>query len=587
MNLINKYISIAVLSVFFIGAFAAFPQVSDASGAASIAQDIDGASSTADREGTPTGPERAAAYYYFTVAQLMIKEQDFVKAIAYYEKAIKRDETSPVLYTDLAHLHIRIRENDQALAYLEKAIELDPNYYSALVLSGELLTILKKEDKAVERFLRAIEADPNEQKSYMLLSTIYVNRGDSDMAIEIFKQLIKVKPTSAVSYYYMGRIEAERSNYSQAIKYMKKVLELNPGFAAGYLELGLVYERQKEIENAIEVYEQGILVAPYDINLRNRLGQLFIQQNQLDRAVEHFEVVSENGRTRLDAVVKIGLIYLELKRHDESIEWFEKALAIEPDAYMVRYYLGATYEEKGDFVKAAAEFEMLPKEDENFVDAKIRLSFIYEQQKSYGEAIGAIKEAIEVDENDPSLYRLLIGFNKEAGSLTRAMEIADKAVEIFPEDVDLRFTLGALCDELNGGLDCLTHMYKAVEMDPSHASALNYIGYTYVENGIKLNEAEVLITRALAVSPGSGHIMDSLGWLYYTKGDVDRAVAELERAFDKLPNDPTVAEHLGDAYLKQSAKHKAVGIYEKAHKLAPKNRKIENKLEKLKRELNL
>ena len=253
---------------------------------------------------------------------------------------------------------------------------------------------------------------------------------------------------------------------------------------------------------------------------------------------------------------------------------------------MVRYYLGATYEEKGDFVKAAAEFEMLPRSDENFVDAKIRLSFIYEQQKSFDEAISAMNEAIEADYNDPSLFRLLIGLNKEAGRLTRAMEIAAEAVEIFPEDVDLRFTLGALCDELNGGLDCLTHMYKAVEMDPSHASALNYIGYTYVENGIKLNEAEILITRALEVSPGSGHILDSLGWLYYIKGDMERAIAELERAFDKLPNDATVAEHLGDAYLKQSAKQKAVGVYEKAHQLAPDNRTIENKFEKLKRELN-
>ncbi|GAF95813.1 unnamed protein product, partial [marine sediment metagenome] len=156
-----------------------------------------------------------------------------------------------------------------------------------------------------------------------------------------------------------------------------------------------------------------------------------------------------------------------------------------------------------------------------------------EQQRSYDEAISAMNEAIQAKGTDPSLYRLLIGLNKEAGRLTRAMEVADEAVELFPEDVDLRFTLGALCDELDGGLDCLTHMFKAVEMDPSHASALNYIGYTYVENGIKLNEAEVLINRALAASPESGHIMDSLGWLYYIRGDVERAVAELERAFDK------------------------------------------------------
>ena len=70
--------------------------------------------------------------------------------------------------------------------------------------------------------------------------------------------------------------------------------------------------------------------------------------------------------------------------------------------------------------------------DENFVDAKIRLSFIYEQQKSYEEAISAMNEAIEAKEDDPSLYRLLIGLNKEAGSLTRAMEIADEAVEALP-----------------------------------------------------------------------------------------------------------------------------------------------------------
>ncbi|MEE9542697.1 MAG: tetratricopeptide repeat protein [Thermodesulfobacteriota bacterium] len=534
----------------------------------------------------PSGPARAAAYYYFTVAQLMIYEQDFAKAIKYYEKAIKRDSTSPVLYTDLAHLHIRMRENDEALRYLDKATELDPDYYRALVLSGELLTVLKKEDKAIEVFLKAIEVDPDGQRPYMLLSTIYVNRGDNDLAIKTFKSLIEVKPASTVSYYYMGRIEADRFNYIQAIEYLKKVLELNPTFAAGYLELGLIYERLKDVDNAIGIYEEGIEVAPYDINLRNRLGQLFIQQNQLDRAIEHFEVVSENGRARLNAVLKIGMIYFELKRFDDSLEWFKKALAVDPDSTLARYYLGAAYEEKKDLVKAAAEYEMLPRGDENYADAKIRLSFIYEGQKSYDEAIDAMSDAIDSRGGDPTLYKLLIGLYRDAGRLTRSKEVAEKSVKIFPDDADLRFTLGALCDEMEGGLDCLTHMYKAVEMDPAHASALNYIGYTYVENGIKLNEAEVLINRALAVSPGSGHIMDSLGWLYYVKGDVDRAVAELEKAFDKLPNDATVAEHLGDAYVKQADRQKAFGIYEKAHKLAPKNRKIERKLERLRIQLS-
>ncbi|MBI5875278.1 MAG: tetratricopeptide repeat protein, partial [Deltaproteobacteria bacterium] len=115
--------------------------------------------------------------------------------------------------------------------------------------------------------------------------------------------------------------------------------------------------------------------------------------------------------------------------------------------------------------------------------------------------------------------------------------------------------------------------------------ALNYLGYTYAELGTNLEEALDLIKKALAIKPESGQIIDSLGWVYYKMGETDKAVSELERAIKYIPDDPVVLEHLGDAYLKKGLKDKAVDFYEKSLKIDPKNTKLKEKTEKLKKGL--
>ena len=79
-----------------------------------------------------------------------------------------------------------------------------------------------------------------------------------------------------------------------------------------------------------------------------------------------------------------------------------------------------------------------------------------------------------------------------------------------------------------------------------------------------MDEAERLIREALRAKPDSGHIIDSLGWVFYKKGQYDKAAAELERAHRLMPQDGTVAEHLGDAYFKLKRYRDALRIYRRA-----------------------
>ena len=107
-------------------------------------------------------------------------------------------------------------------------------------------------------------------------------------------------------------------------------------------------------------------------------------------------------------------------------------------------------------------------------------------------------------------------------------------------------------------------MRKVIAIDPKHSNALNYLGYTYADLGQNLDEAEQLIKEALKYKPNDGYITDSLGWVYYKKGDFEKALKYLQKAVDLVPDDPIMLEHLGDAYLKLNDKVNALKYYKKS-----------------------
>ncbi len=126
-----------------------------------------------------------------------------------------------------------------------------------------------------------------------------------------------------------------------------------------------------------------------------------------------------------------------------------------------------------------------------------------------------------------------------------------------------------------------------IEIDPRHADALNYIGYTYAEKGIYLDRALELIERAIKYKPNSGYIIDSLGWVYFRKGQYDRALEELKKAVTLCPEDPTINEHLGDVYFKRQDYGEALKTYKRALSLKNAdgerlNGKINDVMERLK-----
>ena len=91
---------------------------------------------------------------------------------------------------------------------------------------------------------------------------------------------------------------------------------------------------------------------------------------------------------------------------------------------------------------------------------------------------------------------------------------------------------------------------KSPELNPAQPQVLNYLGYSWVDQGVNLDQGLEMIKKAVELRPKDGYIIDSLGWAFYRLGRYDEAVKELERAIELRPEDPVINDHLGDAYWK-------------------------------------
>jgi len=174
---------------------------------------------------------------------------------------------------------------------------------------------------------------------------------------------------------------------------------------------------------------------------------------------------------------------------------------------------------------------------------------------------------------------------RESGDYGEAERVVKQAMEKNPGNQTLVFELAMVYFQSDRGDAAIVEVEKVLDKDPDNPQALNFIGYTWAEQGIKLDEAEAMIRRALAQKPGAGFIMDSLGWVYYQRGDYDEALKWLTKAVESGEDDPEVLEHLGDCYLAVGQGAKAKETYKKALEKSYSERvkkKIEKKLEKMK-----
>ncbi len=181
-----------------------------------------------------------------------------------------------------------------------------------------------------------------------------------------------------------------------------------------------------------------------------------------------------------------------------------------------------------------------------------------DRNKAAGDLLLAEAQAPGADIDD---WTRLGDWYRSQDRLTEAVTAYDKALALAgPKDAALwayYFQRGSAREQVGDWAGAESDLRRALELAPNEPIVLNYLGYSLLDRGLKLAEAQALIERAATAKPDDGSILDSLGWAYFRTGQYDRAVVELERAVAAQPGDPTINEHLGDAYWRIGRKLEA------------------------------
>jgi tetratricopeptide (TPR) repeat protein len=561
---------------------------------------IPGAGRSSDDLGAEIRPD-APPEYDVLVAQQHASEGHIPEAIAAYRRAVAKDEDSAYLHRLIADALARTNDLDGAIEHAERAYELEPDDAMGRNLLAQLYRVKRDPERA-----RALLVDengaPRDADSATTLYQIQLESEAYEDALATAQWMVdndevdplRARIALANAYDKLGRPE-------ESEQALRDALEVAPGDLRIYGALARSMRRRGDRDAEIGVYREVLEANPDDHATLVALADAQMAEDDLEGAIATLEEVEKRYPDDARSAVRLGFLLYEAQRFEEAESRFERALLSFPDEHEITFFLGVVRRRLGEEQKALAAFASIPEDHKHFAEARTQMAAIYEKRGDYEAARAEVARAMAVEPSRPlELYNAQL-LAKE-GDVEGAVAYLDGLLAQRPDDDEVIYNLGVVYGESGQTDQAIAMMQRALELNPSNASALNYIGYTLAERGEKLDEAEDMITRAIELRPEDGYIVDSLGWVYYMRARplvesgrveqarewIERALTQLERAEELTGGDPVISEHLGDAYLLLNERKQALDKFQEAVELGPREGEqpdLMNKLEALQREL--
>lgn len=506
----------------------------------------------------------AKAYHYFLAAQQKLKQGDVNEAIWLLNKANAYDKRSNYLKLETANLLLIKKKLNEALALIEEVLERDPENLKALVAAGRIYQQLDESEKAKAVLERAMATDPSDQNVYLLLGRIYWDAGDIPDTVRVFKKMVSNLSDSYAAYFFYGKALQAAGELDLAEQALLKSLELEPSLTEPRIELLNIYKSRNQTDKITSIYQSMLDDDPDD-----ELAILGLAEHyrKIDRPAQAENLLMRLGqlcKRKTSVISKLFEMYLETKKYDTAIWVIKGMLKAAPDNSDLHYMAGIAADGLDQHAKAIDHLLKVAPTSRFYSTSVLHTALIFHDMGKIDRAIDVIQTAIKRFPQDADYYLYLGSFFEELERYDEAISSLQKGLQIDDQNARMHFRLGVIYDKMGRKHESIDTMKMVIQLSPDDAEALNYLGYTYADLGINLDEAETLIQTALQLKPNDGYITDSLGWVYYKRGNFTEALQLLQKAIELVPDDPIILEHLGDVYQKLDRKEKAINYYKRS-----------------------
>ena len=519
-------------------------------------------------------PNATAAFHFMLGYQAELA-QDTDRAIQEYQTALKADPASQSVKARLASLYFSLGDMPNAVNYADQAAEGLSQDGQLLTQMAGILASAGQGERAVKLLDRAIEIDQTSGDPYFTKGLLLLSLKRQPEAEQAIRAGLARAPESAVGYYHLGRILLDAEKGAEAAASLERAIAVNASFEPAYLALASVYESQKAPDRAVAVLRKYLqTVNSRSRDIRHQLVRLYVATKDYQGARKELTDLLAEDPSDTDAQLRLALLYGEEKEYPKAIDQLIQILKARPTELKIRDYLGYLYEESKDTKKAIETYTFNVQLEPSYFEGHLHLGLLFYRLKEFPEAITHLNKAVTINPKQPEAHIVLGLTYLQKDQFDDAAKVLEDGIGHNPKNADLHFNLGTVYDKLNRFDDVVRAMESAIKLDPHHADALNYLGYSYAERGVKIDQALSLTTRAVALKPSNGYYIDSLAWALFKSGMLTEALTEIKRAVALAEDDPVLYEHLGDIYATQRNLSDARESWLRALELDPSNSKL-------------
>ncbi|BAN36425.1 hypothetical protein SCD_n02625 [Sulfuricella denitrificans skB26] len=486
----------------------------------------------------------------------------------------------PRLAKRAAEMALQSRQEAQALEAATLWQQTDPDEVQARqAVAGILLSSgrLQEAKPHLEKLL-AGEGD-NVGGALLHLNQMLSRQKDKPAALALVQELAAPYLNHAEAHFTIAYAAWSAGQNELALHEVREASRLRPNWEAAALFQGQLLQRSS-ISEALQFFRNLLGDYPKMQDVRLAYARLLVSDRQYAEARAQFEKLLNDLPGNPEVSLSVGLLAMQLKDYDAAEKHLKQALASQyRDEAMVRMYLGQLFDERGRYEEAADWYASVER-GEQYIPAQIRQAVMLAKQGKLPEARQHLRQ-ITVQNNQQRVQVVVAEAHllRDAKAYGEAFDLLGKALEKLPNYPDLLYDHAMAAEKL-GKIDILEQdLRKLIQIKPDYAHAYNALGYTLADRTERLDEARQLIEKALELSPDDFFIMDSLGWVNFRMGQLEKAEDILRRAYTGQ-QDAEIAAHLGEVLWARGKREEAEKIWRAALKENPGHETLLNVIKK-------
>jgi tetratricopeptide (TPR) repeat protein len=471
--------------------------------------------------------------------------RDALAAAAYYRAALKRDPSNNEL-RDRAFLSLLVGGDvAEAVRFAERIAQADKNDRVAQLVLG-VHAIGQKQYRTARRDLaQSVRGPITDLTATLLQAWSQYGSGDAKGAVAQIDKLTGPDWYAIFKELHAGMIFDLAGNAKEAGKRFEHAYKLDSSalrVVQAYASWISRNKSPKEAEALFTTFENVLPNHPMVAAEMDRLkkGETLpplVDTAQAGGAEALYGLGASLGRRGGE---DLGLVYLQL------------SLYLSPNHALALLSLADLYESLKKPDLAISAYERVPGNSPLHRNAAIQMAANLDSLDRTEEAEQQLKTLIKERPKDREAVMALGNILRSHKKFGECADVYSQAVDLLdkPEKANwvVYYFRGICYERSHAWPKAEADLKKALELFPEQPHVLNYLGYSWIDQGVHLDEGMAMIKRAVQQRPDDGYIVDSLGWAYFRTGNYEEAAKQLERAIELKPEDPTINDHLGDAY---------------------------------------